>query len=251
MKGIILLISFLILAIHPLKASSDSVFSNANKLYQDGRYEDAILAYESVINSGYESATLYYNLGNSYFRSNKLGNARLYYEKALKLNPDDEDAQANIQYLEGLLSDRFEEVPIIFYKKWINSIYISLSSNQWAYISMILFVISILSVSVYLLLRNTLLRKTGFYSGLLFLLLSILSLTASWKQYQQIKKPDSAVVIDLSVNVKSAPRETGTGLFVLHEGAKVWLEDKTSGWQEIRLSDGRKGWLPVESIQSI
>ena len=236
---------------YPVKANPDSLFNKANRLYQEGLYEEAIETYESVINAGYESATLYYNLGNAFFRSNKLGMARLYYEKTLKQNPADEDALTNIHYLEGLLSDRFEEVPVIFFKKWIKSMVLSFSSNQWAYGSMISFVLCILTIMIYLFFRRIAIRKTGFYSSIILLIISGITMTASYKQHQLVKNPDTAVVTDLSVNAKSSPRETGTGLFVLHEGAKVWLEDNTGGWQEIRLSDGRKGWVPSESIEVI
>ena len=251
MKKITFLFSMLFLVAFPLKAIPDSLYDKANKLYQDGHYEEAIEGYLSVIKVGYESSTLYYNLGNAFFRSNKLGKARLFYEKAIKLNPSDEDARANIQHLEGILADRFEEVPVIFYKKWITSIFQFFSSDQWAFASMIFFFLSVLAIIAYLLLRNILFRKFGFYSAIFLFAFSLLSMIASWKLNQLLRNPDSAVVTDLSVNVKSAPRETGTGLFVLHEGAKVWLEDKTGGWQEIRLSDGRKGWAPDDAIEAI
>ena len=251
MKILVLIASIAVIAFLPVKAEPDSLYFKANKLYQDGKYEEAIEAYESIIREGFESATLYYNLGNANYNSNKLGKARLYYEKALKLNPKDEDARANILYMETLLADRFEEVPVVFYKKWIKLIVFSRSSNQWAYISIVSFFMCVMSASAYLLFRRSSIRKSGFYSAILFLIISLMILSASWKQHQLIRNPDSAVVIDLSVNARSAPRETGTGLFILHEGAKIWLEDKTGGWQEIRLSDGRKGWVPQESIEPI
>lgn len=252
MKRFYLYISLLLIPGNILLAASpDTAFFRANSLYQEGKYEDAIDAYNSVIKSGFESPGLYYNLANAYFRSNKLGKSRLYYEKALKINPSDEDAQANLSYLESLLADKFEEVPVIFYKKWIKSFMLSFNSNQWALFSMISFILSAVSVVIYLLFSNITLRKTGFFAALLFFVLSVLSFAFSRNQYHLNHNPDSAVVTDLSVNAKSAPRETGTGLFVLHEGAKVWLEDEAGGWQEIRLSDGRKGWVPVSSIEPI
>jgi tetratricopeptide (TPR) repeat protein len=251
MKGIFLVLGLLFAMVLELSSQTDTLYASANKFYQDGLYEEAIEKYESIVSGGFESATLYYNLGNASFRSNKLGKARLYYEKALKLNPSDEDAMSNLTYLEGLLSDRFEEVPVIFYKKWFKSLYMSLSSNQWAYISMFSFIFSVLALTVYLLLQRRYLRKAGFYSAIVFFVVSFSAMFASWKQHLNIKNPEAAVVIELSVNAKSAPRETGTGLFVLHEGAKVWLEDKTGGWQEIRLSDGRTGWVPESSITAI
>ncbi len=251
MKGIYLALALLFALASELSAQVDTLYKTANKLYQEGLYEDAIDNYQSVLNAGFESATLYYNLGNASFRSNKLGKARLYYEKALKLNPSDEDVLANLKYLEGLLSDRFEEVPVIFYKKWFKSLYTSLSSNQWAYIAMFSFIFSAMALTVYLMLQKRVLRKVGFYSAIILFVISISTIFASWKQHLVIKNPEAAVVIELSVNAKSAPRETGTGLFVLHEGAKVWLEDNTGGWQEIRLSDGRTGWVPESGIEAI
>ncbi len=234
-----------------LMAAPDSLYNTANKLYQEGRFEESIESYESLISAGFESSSLYYNLGNAYFRSNKLGKARLFYEKSLKLNPGDEDARINLAYLEGLLADRFEEVPEIFYKKWVKNLVSSLNSDQWSYISIFTFLLSVGTFITYLLFRRISIRKAGFFSSILFLVISISSLVAALKQDKIVKQPDAAVVTDLSVNVKSSPRETGTGLFVLHEGAKIWLEDKTGGWIEIRLSDGRKGWVPQESIEVI
>jgi hypothetical protein len=251
MRRSIFLIALLIITGVTLTASPDSLYNKANRLYQEGKYESAIEAYDSVIASGFESSTLYYNLGNAFFRSNKLGKARLYYEKALKLNPSDEDAQSNLSYLQGLLADRFEEVPMIFFKKWIKTFVVSFSSDQWAFLSMFSFILSVLAITVYLLFRNIALRKSGFYGSILFFIISISTFVASRKQQHIMIVPDTAVVTELSVNAKSAPRETGTGLFILHEGAKVWLEDNTGGWQEIRLSDGRKGWVPQESIEAI
>ncbi len=247
----LLLILFVFTSYFGLCAQSDSSYFKANTLYQEGRYEEAIESYQSIVFAGFESSTLYYNLGNASFRSNKLGKARLYYEKALKLNPSDEDAKINLEYLKSKLADSFDEVPEIFYKKWYKSLVLSQSSNNWAYISMISFILSAMALTFYLLMRNRTVRRLGFYSSILFLVMSILFLFASWKQYVKIKSPEAAIVTELSVNAKSAPRETGVGLFVLHEGAKVWLEDKAGGWQEIRLSDGRTGWVPQESIEVI
>lgn len=251
MRIVLFLLTIIFITPAPLKADNDSLFYAANVFYQEGKYEEAIGAYDSIVISGFESATLYYNLGNSFFRSNKLGKARLYYEKALKLEPEDDDSRANLRYLNELLPDRFEEVPDIFYKAWIESLILSLSSNQWAYFSMFTFVLAVFSIMIYLLMRQRFIRKSGFYFSIVLLILSISTLTASWKQHKLIKSPETAVVTELSVNVKSAPRETGNGLFILHEGAKVWLEDRTGGWQEIRLSDGRTGWVPEESIETI
>jgi tetratricopeptide (TPR) repeat protein len=251
MRKIVLIIIIFKLTLTEVFTAPDSTFNRANLLYQNGLYEEAIESYDSLIRLGLGSSALYYNLGNAYFRSNKLGKARLYYEKALKISPGDEDAAANLNYLQNLLVDRIDEVPRFFLSKWFNSVIRSLSSDRWAYLSMLTFIFSLILFSLYLFMRNQSLRKTGFYLSILFFIFCSFSFLFSWKMHRLLKYPDSAIVIDLSVNVKSSPRETGTGLFILHEGAKVWLEDKTGGWQEIRLSDGRKGWVPETTLESI
>ena len=248
---LILILSIFIFLAGKTAGAPDSLYYLANEKYQDGKYEEAIELYQKIISEGYESSTLYYNLGNANFRSNKLGKARLCYEKALKLDPNNGDATANIEYLGKILVDKFDEIPELFLKRWLRSLISLKNSDQWAWISMITFVLAAFLFTVYLLLRKRSIRITGFYGGVTLLLIALCTFAFSWKQRNTEIIPGSAVVVDYLVNVKSAPRDTGTDLFVLHEGAKVWLEDIAGEWREIRLSDGRKGWLPLSSIEEI
>jgi tetratricopeptide (TPR) repeat protein len=250
-KRLIILISLLIAFGPGISAVPDTLYFAANDRYQEGKYEEAIELYLKIIAEGYESPSLYFNLGNAYFRSNKIGKSRTYYEKALKLDPNNEDVITNLEYLKKILVDKFEDIPELFLKTWIRSLISFRNSDQWALISMISFVFAAFLFSMYLLLRRRSFRKTGFYGGTALLLIAVFAFIFSWKQRNTEVIPSSAVVIDYLVNVKSTPSNTGTDLFVLHEGAKVWLEDKAGEWQEIKLSDGRKGWLPSSSINSI
>jgi len=229
----------------------DSLFFEGNKLYEEGNYEEAIEYYDRVMAEGYESPALYYNAGNAYYRSNKLGKARLYYEKALKLDPQDEDIKANLAYLQNFLVDKFNDIPVFFLKRWEQKLFSSLGTNRWAIISMVTFVLTLAAFSLYLLIKRSGVRKAGFFSGLILILVSVMGFFISMKQRKEIISPDEAIVTTVSVNVRSAPRETGTELFILHEGAKVWMEDNAGDWREIRLSDGRKGWLPENSVEVI
>jgi tetratricopeptide (TPR) repeat protein len=249
--GITLIITWTSLFAEGKAQSPDSLYFMANNLYEEGKYEDAIDLYQGILDQGYESSTLYFNLGNACFRSNKIGKSRLYYEKALKLDPGNTDAEANLIYLENLLVDKFEDIPELFLKRWIQSLVKLLNSNSWGWISLIAFITAFVFFSVYLLVKRIAVRKAGFYAGSVLCIISILSFLFSWKQRNLELYPESAVVIEYLVNVKSAPRETGTDLFVLHEGSKVWLEDMAAGWREIRLSDGRKGWVPLTVLGEI
>ena len=251
MKKIIPIILISLFSIFSLQGMPDSLYYRANEKFQNGEFENSIELYRKIILSGYESSTMYYNLGNAYFRSNKHGMARLYYEKALKLNPNNEDAKINLKFMEGLLTDKFDDIPEIFFKKWINVLIHSKNSDNWAIISMFTFVIGFVLLSIYLLLRNTLIRKISFFSSIVLIFVSLLAFVFSGQLRKEETNPSSAIVTEFMVNVKSTPRETGTDLFVLHEGAKVWIEDVAGKWQEIRLSDGRRGWVPSESIEEI
>jgi len=209
-----------------------------------GNTKTAIELYQKILSEGYESSTLYYNLGNASFRSNKLGKARLYYEKSLKLNPNNEDATANIEYLEKILVDKFDEIPELFLKKWLRSLISLKNSDQWGWISMLTFVFSALLFSIYLLLRKRSIRKTGFLwwdsfiidcAGYFYIFLEAKKFRNHSRKCCGSRLPGKCKIYSKGYRYD---------LFVLHEGAKVWLEDIAGEWQEIRLSDGRKGWLP-------
>jgi tetratricopeptide (TPR) repeat protein len=251
MKRIIPVLLMCLLSAGSLAGMPDSLYYRANEKYQAGEFETAIELYQQIIKDGYESSSVYFNLGNAYFRSNKLGKSRIYYEKALKSDPNNEDAITNLKYIEVLLVDKFDDIPELFLRKWVRSVIFLMNSDHWALISMITFVISLVMFSLYLFLRRIRIRKSGFYSGISLFFIALVAYVFSWQQYKVENLPSSAVVIESLVNVKSTPRETGTDLFVLHEGAKVWLEDIAGEWQEIKLSDGRKGWVPSTSIEDI
>ncbi|MFW5645151.1 MAG: tetratricopeptide repeat protein [Bacteroidota bacterium] len=229
----------------------DSLFSVANELYQEEKYEEAIDTYLKIIQEEYESAALYYNLGNAYFHSNKLGKARLFYERAHLLEPSDEDVKANLEHVQSLLTDRFEAVPELFIKRWLNSLIHSFSSNTWLILCLIFFSLFLISASGYIFLSSLRMKKLGFYSGILLFFLSLISFVFATKQYYHQRDPGSAIVMDGSLVVKSAPRQSGKDLFVLHEGTKVWKENEVGEWTEIRISDGRQGWVRVSSIEEV
>jgi tetratricopeptide (TPR) repeat protein len=229
----------------------DSLFAEANRLYQQEAYEQAIQKYLAIIDDGYESAEIYFNTANAYFRSNKLGKARLFYERALLLDPSDEDIQANLNYTESLLTDRFEEVPELFIKRWFRTLTNSLNSNGWLILSLIFFGAFLFSASAYIFISSLKLKKLGFYGGIVFFLLTLTSFLFSSRQYNFQQDPDTAIVMEGSLVVKSAPRESGKDLFILHEGTKVWLENYLDEWVEVRITDGREGWVRISAIEEI
>lgn len=252
MKPIYAIIAlFFIFATLPGADNPDSAFVKAGELYTSGNYEEAIREWSAVENQGWVSAELYYNLGNAYFRSNKLGKARLYYEKAILLDPVDEDIRANLEFVESMLTDRFEEVPVFFGLRWWNSFTSIFLPNTWLLITVFLFGLFIIAGVAYTVSGSFRLKRNAFFASILFLILSALTLMNTINQRNLLREPGTAVIMESSLVVKSAPRESAKDLFILHEGTKVSIETKLDEWSEIKISDGRKGWVRSKGYEEI
>ncbi len=224
---------------------------SANRKYTNGDYAQAINQYEMILEQGYESAALYYNLGNAYYKQNIIDQAILNYERALLLKPNDEDIKYNLEMAKRLTVDRIDKLPEFFLAVWIKNIVHWFSSNQWAIISICAFLLALIFIYIYLYTQKYGLKKLSFWLGLALVLVTIFSLIFSYQQKKKIIVKDTAIVMSPSVTVKSSPDISGTDLFVIHEGTKVWLQDQVGEWKEIKLSDGSKGWLRAEDIEEI
>ena len=235
-----------------LRFSPDSLFYEANRHYEAGEFESALNLYGDIVASGSESPALYYNMGNAAFRSNNIGYAILYYEKALKLDPSYEDALYNLEYVSRYRVDTFEEVPEFFLRTWTTAMVRSLSERTWSILSLVFFILIPGSFLVYLFSKRLGMKKAGFASSLVFLVFFAISIGAAIARYGRITTPDAGIILSPSVIVRSSPSQTGTELFILHEGTRIGVnEEEVSGWQNIRVVDGREGWIPVTDFDYI
>lgn len=229
----------------------DSLFLNANSLYQQGIYEPALEGYHEIVVEGFESADLYYNMGNAAYRSNSIGHAILYYEKALKLEPAHDDAIHNLEFVSRYRLDTFDEVPTLFLGSWVQWFVQLFPEKTWSILALLFFIIIPSSLLVFLFSRQILLKKTGFISGLVALLLFVITFASAQSRYRDIVHPDTGIILAPSVVVRSSPSESGTELFVLHEGTKIEMKEDISGWQNIKVPDGREGWILSGNFESI
>ena len=229
----------------------DSLYHIANSLYQQGQYEPALEQYNTLILSGKESADLYYNMGNAAYRSNSIGHAILYYEKALKLEPAHEDAIHNLDFVSRYRLDTFEEVPVLFLGAWINGFVQLFPEQSWSILAMAFFIIILTGLLVFLFSRRMVLKKSGFISGLVALILFVITLSSAISRHRDIVNPDSGIILAPSVVVRSSPSASGTELFILHEGTKIEVSEEVSGWQNIKVIDGREGWIKRGDFESI
>ncbi len=232
-------------------AAGDSLFTEANLHYQEGNYEQALQAYQQINQEGLESADLYYNMGNAAFRSNSIGYAILYYEKALKMDPGHDDARHNLEFVSRYRVDAFEEVPELFIRTWIRALVSTLSERNWSLLAFLLFSLFLAGLVIYLFSRRLALKKAGFFAALLALLLFAVAFSSALSRHHHIVRPGEGIVTVPTVVVRSSPSETGTELFVLHEGTRIKVNEAVSGWQNIRVVDGREGWIAVTDFENI
>ncbi|MCB0804943.1 MAG: tetratricopeptide repeat protein [Bacteroidales bacterium] len=251
MKRIIIIISFLGLLLPVSAQQPDTLISSANDAYANEFYDNAIDRYQQVLEMGYESPELYFNLGNAYFKSEDYPSAILYYEKAKKLDPRDDDIRHNLEVANARIIDKIEPVPELFLKTWWRSFVNMFSSNTWSTIAVIGFILVFITLAFYMLSRMIRIRKVAFFSGLGFLAITIVAFTVAWHTYSKANKDHEAIVFTPTITVKSSPSPNSVDLFVIHEGAKVELLDQVGNWYEIRIASGSVGWLPLESVKKI
>ncbi len=245
------LLLFILLLPKVLFAQPDALWEQANQAYISENYPQAISLYDSLENQGFASAKLFYNRGNAHFKEGQIGPAILYYNKAQRLDPGNADIRHNLLIANAQVRDRIDAVPEFFLKTWMRQAMYRLGSDGWAAWSLVFFVLALAAMLLYLLSNKLTIRKIGFYSAILALLLSIGALTFAAIQRQKILYPDEAIVILSAAPVKSEPTASGRDVFVLHEGTKVRLVGELSGWREIVLPDGNQGWIEAASIAVI
>ena len=229
----------------PSKTMADSAYINND-------FVSAIDMYETILNNEGESADIYYNLGNSYYKMENIAKAILNYEKALLLNPGDGDIRFNLELAQSKTVDKVIPRSEMFFISWIKSLTNLTSEKGWARIGIITFIGFLLALALYFFSKRIVFQKTGFISAICLLLVCVLSNVFASIQKDKIMKHENAIIMTPSITVKSTPNESGTDLFILHEGHKVIIKDNTmKEWKEIQLEDGNAGWVPTSAIEVI
>jgi len=227
------------------------LIQKANEHYTKEEFTKAIDGYNQILMAGIESPELYYNLGNAYYKTNQFTIAILNYERAKLLAPDDEDIEFNLLVANQKVVDSIQELPGIFIVRWWNSLINSQTTDNWAILSIIGFILFLTLVGLYFFARSGDVKRISFWAGCFLIVFSILSWSFAARQKSRLVNHSFAIVMQPTVTIKSSPSEKGTNLFVIHEGLKVRITDKLGDWVEIRLADGNKGWLLIESIERI
>ncbi|SCY56477.1 tetratricopeptide repeat protein [Flavobacterium caeni] len=230
---------------------SQTGFEDGNKLYEKEQYEQAATAYENVLRSGKHSAELYFNLGNAYYKQNKVASAIYNYEKALVLSPGNAEIETNLKFAQKMTIDEIKEVPKVGFEKLLRDFTGSLHYDSWAWAAVWL-AFAFLGFFLGYYFSRTTLSKRIFFVGMFVLVFAILVavLAALFeKSYYENERP--AIVFAEMTVVKSEPRTTANDVFTLHEGTKVMVLERTANWDKIELLDGSEGWIETSAIKEV
>ena len=247
-RGTLVLLTLLFLFPTTIQAVTKQ---DADAEYSKGNYQQAIKDYEELLKAG-ESAEIYYNLGNAYYRTENITRAVLSYERALLLNPADEDIRFNLQMARSKTIDKITPESEMFFFTWYRSLVNLMTIDGWAHLAIASIILTLILALVYLFAGHLTLRKIGFYGGVLFLIIFLLSNLFAFQQKQMLMKRNGAIVTAPSVTIKKTPVANSADQGVIHEGTRVDIIDDTMrDWKEIHLADGREGWIPATQIEKI
>lgn len=247
------IIYFVVLLAFPMMlAAQDVSKAVGDSAYANGNYAEAISVYENLLENIGESSELHYNLGNAYYKAENIAKAILAYERALLLNPGDEDIAFNLQLARSKTVDKVAPTYKFFIIEWTENIVNLASMQTWCVAGIIFFIMLLVLSLAFLFGKSIIIRKVCFFSALVCLFITLFANFAAMHLYHYLTERTDAIVLQPSVTAKSTPSNTGTDLFVIHEGRKVKIsDDSMQGWKEIELEDGNIGWIPAESIEKI
>ncbi|PQB08479.1 hypothetical protein BST83_16125 [Polaribacter filamentus] len=247
MKKILFLV--LIIANTIAAQNANDLFSSANDLYKNEKFEKAIERYKEIESQGLISSELYYNLGNSYYKLNKVGPSIYYFEKALKKNPLNEDVKNNLIFAKRLALDKIEELPKTVFQKFNINYLQQLSYNQWAIVIIVFSVLGSLLFLLFYFADTPFIKRFYFVTSSLSFILLITALIITFNQYSISKNNKEAIVFAEETEVRNAPTFNSEEVFTLHEGTKVLVLDAIDSWKKIKLADGKIGWIIADDIK--
>ena len=245
-------IYIILLLLVTVSVANGQTKAQADSAYVNNDYAGAVEMYEAILTNEGESSDIYYNLGNSYYKMDNIAKAILNYERALLLNPGDGDIRFNLELAQSKAVDKVVPMSEMFFVTWAKSFVNMMSEKSWSKLAIVTFILMLFSLAVYFFGKKILWKKIGFIVAVCMLLVCVVANVSASSQKEKVLVHNTAIIMVPSVTVKSTPNETGTDLFILHEGRKVMIKDNTMReWKEIQLEDGNAGWVPASVIEII
>ena len=239
-----------VLALLPLVSFGNKALM-ADVYYSQGQYKEAAALYQQMVDSGYQSAVIYYNMGNAYYKLDDIPSALLYYEKAHKLAPADDDINFNIRFANLKTTDKIDEAPQFFLANWWQAFILSFSVSTLSVLSILLVLLGSGILIVYFFTTSVAIKKSSFYSSVTLFLLGAILIFMAVMQVDYFSSHRQAIVFSSAATVKSGPVDKSNTLFVIHDGTKVNVLDNSNGWIKIRLANGNEGWINGTDVKDI
>jgi len=231
--------------LHASKSEADSAYAKED-------FHTAARLYTLLLDSCGSSAQLFYNLGNCYYRQDSIARAILCYERARLLDPSDDDIRMNLEMARAKTVDRVMPASEMFFASLFHRLVLSMSLQTWTWLGILTFILMLAALAAYIFLPTLTGKKVGFTVAVVSLLVCLFANIAAYQQLHKLEDRDNAVIMSSSVVVKSTPSQSGTDLFILHEGTRVEIVDDTmKEWVEIVMSDGKEGWIQRTDIEII
>lgn len=249
-KFFLLIINIVLITVAFAQKNTEAILDSAFNAYMNKDYDIAAKLYNEILDKNYSSADLYYNLANCYMQNDNIANAIYYYEKAKALNPNDNNINYNLRIANARKKDKVENLPIVFYKLWFISIMNLTPTNTWAIVAVVNFVMLLLLIFFFLFSNSSKIKKVCFFLAILFIVIFISALIFSIKSAKSIQENKYAIVFNSSM-VKSSPSNDARNLFEINEGLKIEITDSLNSFYQIKLSDGKEGWITNESVKKL
>lgn len=231
---------------------NDVAFQQANNLYNEGKYQESINLYQSILDKGEHSAELYFNLGNAHYKLNNVAPSIYNYEKALQLKPNDKDIINNLAYAKNMTIDVIETIPEIGFSKLVKSIITFFPTDIWAIISIISMFAFALFFLLYYFSYATNKKRFMFLSSLITVIVAVVTLFFAFQKNTIDKKNKPAIVFAKEVRLKTEPNLRSEDAFELHEGAKVnILETFEEEWVKVKIANGKTAWITRDNIKPL
>jgi tetratricopeptide (TPR) repeat protein len=229
----------------------DSLFSAANRFYQQENYEKALEYYQQIEKQQLESAELYFNMANIYYKTNQVAPSVYYYEKALQLSPNDQDIKFNLEFAKAMVLDNIDPLPKSLGQKFIDVIVLRFTYETWAKISVSLaFVFAILFL-LYHFSYSTVKKRIYFVTSILTVILVTTFLFFTYRNKHYVDNNIQAIIFSSQADVKSAPTGSSDVYFELHEGTKVLVLETLDNWKKIKIADGKMGWINASDLKEL
>lgn len=230
---------------------AQNAFDKANELYRKQKYAEAAQEYENILKGKKESAEVYFNLGNAYYKMGEIAPAIYNLEKALVLKPNYKDATINLGYARKMAIDDIKEVPKVGFSKMLYNLTGTFHYDTWAWIA-VGFAFGFLAMFIgYYFTGTTVLKRIFFVAMFVTLLVIVISVLSAIFVKSVDANEHPAIVFAEVTTVKSEPTNNSEDAFVLHEGTKVYILDTVDNWKKIELADDSVGWIESSAIKAI